>query len=77
MARSKRARAEIGEGVAALSPREQQVASLVAEGHTNKAIAAQLFLSEKTIEKHLARIFDKLGVSARAQVAAAIERERV
>jgi DNA-binding NarL/FixJ family response regulator len=51
------------------------VAELVAQGQTNKQIAAELFLSEKTIEKHLARTFAKLDVSKRAQVAAAIERE--
>jgi DNA-binding CsgD family transcriptional regulator len=76
VARPKRSSADMGEGVAALSPREVEVAGLVAEGRTNKQIAAELFLSEKTIEKHIARIFDKLDVSARAQVAAAIERER-
>ncbi len=77
VARPKRSRAAIGSGVASLSGREEEVANLVAEGHTNKRIAAELFLSEKTVEKHIARIFGKLGVSARAQVAAAVERERV
>ena len=62
--------------VAALSRREREVAELVAQGQTNKQIAGELFLSEKTIEKHLARTFAKLDVSKRAQVAAAIERER-
>jgi DNA-binding CsgD family transcriptional regulator len=75
-ARPKRKREEIGEGVAALSRREREVALLVAQGQTNKEIAAELFLSEKTIEKHLSRTFEKLAVSKRAQVAAAIERER-
>ena len=75
-ARPKRGRDQIGEGVAALSKREREVAELVAKGQTNKQIAAELFLSEKTIEKHLARTFEKLHVSKRAQVAAAIERER-
>lgn len=76
VARPKRGRAQMGSGVASLSGREEEVAGLVAEGRTNKQIAAELFLSEKTIEKHLARIFDKLEVTGRAQVAAAIERER-
>jgi len=75
-ARPQRGRAEIGEGIGALSRREREVAELVVLGQTNKQIAAELFLSEKTIEKHLSRTFEKLNVSKRAQVAAAIERER-
>lgn len=63
-----------GDGVAGLSEREREVAGLVAEGHTNREIAAELFLSEKTIESHMSRIFEKLGVSKRAQVATAVER---
>ena len=74
--RPKRATAKVGEGVASLSGREREVASLVADGHTNKEIAAELYLSEKTVESHLSRIFGKLEVSKRAQVAAAIQRER-
>jgi ATP/maltotriose-dependent transcriptional regulator MalT len=63
------------QGVAALSGREREIAELVGEGKTNKAIAAELFLSEKTIESHLSRVFSKLGVSSRAAVAGAIARE--
>jgi ATP/maltotriose-dependent transcriptional regulator MalT len=74
--RPKRRRDQIGEGVESLSGRERQVAELVATGHTNKEIAAELYLSEKTIESHMSRIFEKLGASKRAQVAAAIERQR-
>lgn len=51
------------------SRREQEVISLVAEGLTNRLIAEQLVLSERTIEGHLANIFGKLGVSSRSQVA--------
>jgi DNA-binding CsgD family transcriptional regulator len=69
-------RAAAAEGVEALSGREREVADLVAEGRTNKEIAAELFLSAKTIENHMSRIFAKLGVSKRTQVAAAIGRER-
>ena len=62
------------EGLAALSPREREIAELVAEGLTNREIGARLFLSEKTIETHLTRVFQKLGLRSRAQVAAAVAR---
>ena len=55
---------------ARLSPRETEVARLVAEGMTNREIAAKLFLSERTVDRHLEHIREKLGVSTRAQVAA-------
>jgi DNA-binding CsgD family transcriptional regulator len=74
--RPKRGREAIGDGVASLSAREREVAGLVAHGHTNKEIAAELYLSEKTVENHLSRIFGKLGASKRAQVATAMERDR-
>src|SRR5262245_20445143 len=53
-----------------LTPRELEVLRLVASGRTNKAIAAELFLSEKTIDRHLSNIFDKLDVSSRAAATA-------
>jgi ATP/maltotriose-dependent transcriptional regulator MalT len=49
-----------------LSEREVQVLRLVAAGKTNRAIAADLVLSEKTVARHVSNIFDKLGVSSRA-----------
>jgi DNA-binding NarL/FixJ family response regulator len=49
-----------------LTQRETAVLRLVADGKTNKAIAAELYLSEKTVEHHLSRIFAKLGVGSRA-----------
>jgi DNA-binding CsgD family transcriptional regulator len=59
-----------GSGVeSALSPRELEVATLVAAGKRNREVAAALFLSEKTVESHLARIYDKLGVRSRAALA--------
>ena len=45
-------------------------------GRTNKEIAAELFLSEKTVESHMSRLFGKLGVRSRAEVAEAVGRER-
>jgi non-specific serine/threonine protein kinase len=52
-----------------LSPREMEVASLVADGATNAQVAGSLFISERTVESHLASIFNKLGVDSRLQVA--------
>ncbi len=69
------ARAAGGEGLGALSGRERAVAALVAEGLTNREIGARLFLSEKTIETHLTRVFQKLGVRSRAQVAVRVARD--
>jgi ATP/maltotriose-dependent transcriptional regulator MalT len=53
-----------------LTGRESQVLRLVATGATNAAIAADLFLSEKTVARHVANIFLKLGVSSRAAATA-------
>jgi len=53
-----------------LTARELQVLRLVASGKTNKAIAAELFLSEKTVDRHVSNIFDKLEVSSRAAATA-------
>jgi ATP/maltotriose-dependent transcriptional regulator MalT len=53
-----------------LTPRETEVLRLVATGATNRAIAAALFLSEKTVARHVANIFLKLGVSSRAAATA-------
>jgi DNA-binding NarL/FixJ family response regulator len=53
-----------------LTRRELQVLRLVATGQTNKAIAAELVLSERTVERHLSNIFTKLDVSSRAAATA-------
>jgi DNA-binding NarL/FixJ family response regulator len=51
-----------------LTPREEQVVALVAEGLSNRDIARELNLSEHTIKKYLFRIFDKLGISSRVEL---------
>jgi DNA-binding CsgD family transcriptional regulator len=65
-------------GTGPLTAREMQVLRLVATGMTNRAVAAELFLSEKTVARHLSNIFTKLGVSSRAAATAyAYEHELV
>ncbi len=57
---------------AQLSRREGQIAQCVALGFTNRDIARSLEITEKTVEKHLTRIFAKLGLKSRAQLAIAV-----
>jgi DNA-binding CsgD family transcriptional regulator len=73
---ARRRRSAGGPGLASLSGREREIAELVARGRTNREIASELFLSEKTIESHLRKVFAKLGVSGRVAVAEAVGRER-
>ncbi|MGH9498138.1 MAG: LuxR C-terminal-related transcriptional regulator [Terriglobales bacterium] len=51
-----------------LTPREQQVVALVADGLSNRGVARELGLSEHTVKKYLFRIFDKIGVSTRVEL---------
>jgi DNA-binding CsgD family transcriptional regulator len=53
-----------------LSRREREVLTLVAAGRTNRAIAAELFISEKTVARHVSNIFTRLGLSSRAEATA-------
>jgi DNA-binding CsgD family transcriptional regulator/DNA polymerase III delta prime subunit len=52
-----------------LTPAERRVAALVAEGRTNREVAAALFLGERTVETHLSHVYAKLGVRSRAELA--------
>ena len=63
-------------GLGSLSPREREIAELVTDRMTNREIATELFLSEKTVESHLRNIFVKLAASSRVDVARIVERER-
>jgi len=68
-ATGERARKRTVDTLGELTPQETQVSRLVARGHTNKEIAAQLFISPSTVEYHLRKVFRKLGVKSRTQLA--------
>jgi non-specific serine/threonine protein kinase len=60
-----------------LTPRELEVAQLVATGTTNRQIADALVVSDKTVKRHLEHIFAKFGVSSRTAVTAVVLRSRL
>jgi len=62
---------------AVLTPRERQVARLIAEGLSNHQIASRLVTSQRTAESHVQNILRKLGFGSRAQVAAWVARQPV
>ena len=64
------------DGVSSLTKRELDVARLVGEGKSNPEIAAELFLSPKTVESHIRNMFRKLSVTSRVEVALAVSREQ-
>jgi DNA-binding NarL/FixJ family response regulator len=64
------ARPAPGSPPAPLTAREAEVVRLVARGRTNREVAAELFISDKTVARHLSNIFAKLGLSSRAAVTA-------
>jgi DNA-binding CsgD family transcriptional regulator len=66
--------ADDGSLIGSLTERELQIARPVVDRHTNAQIAAELYLSTKTVETHLRNLFHKLGVSSRVEVARTVER---
>jgi DNA-binding CsgD family transcriptional regulator len=68
-ATGERARRRTVDTLDQLTPQEAQVSGLAAQGHTNREIAAQLFISPSTVEYHLRKAFRKLGVKSRTQLA--------
>ncbi|MFD5245086.1 LuxR C-terminal-related transcriptional regulator [Amycolatopsis sp. NPDC058340] len=58
--------------VSRLTPREKEVAELVAKGHSNREIARCLYISEPTVKTHVSRILRKLGVGQRAEITALV-----
>jgi DNA-binding CsgD family transcriptional regulator len=61
------------ETVTPLTRREREIAHLVANGQTSREVAESCFLSVRTVENHLARIYDKLGVRGRNELAEALK----
>jgi DNA-binding CsgD family transcriptional regulator/tetratricopeptide (TPR) repeat protein len=73
--RHRRTRPGVGlSGIEALTARELEVARLIVDRRTNAEIAAELFLSPKTVETHVRNLFHKLNVSSRVEVARVVER---
>ncbi|MEV7322000.1 LuxR family transcriptional regulator [Streptomyces sp. NPDC093970] len=80
LAFERRARAELARiggrtpSAPELTATEERVARLAAQGRTNRVIADELFISPKTVEANLARVYQKLGISSRAELGAAMAR---
>jgi DNA-binding CsgD family transcriptional regulator len=68
LATGEKVRRRLNETRGQLTPQEEQIARLASDGHSNQEIGAQLFLSPRTIEWHLHKVFTKLGVDSRMQL---------
>jgi DNA-binding CsgD family transcriptional regulator len=69
VATGERIRRRTPETLAALTPHEWRIAALVTRGATNAEVAAQLYISPRTVEYHLSKVFRKVGVSSRTELA--------
>jgi two-component system, NarL family, response regulator DevR len=67
---------EVNDELSVLTPQEQKILLLVAEGKTNKEIAAEVFLSDKTVKNYVSSILSKLNLERRAQAAAFMAKRR-
>jgi len=77
-ARTELARVPVRRASAQLTPTEERIAVLAAAGLTNRVVAEQIFVSPKTVEANLARVYRKLGIRSRAELGRAMaEREHV
>jgi DNA-binding NarL/FixJ family response regulator len=74
LATGETARKRTGEPGSQLTAREAQVAELAREGLSNTEIGAQLFISTRTVDYHLHKVFNKLGINSRTQLHLALPR---
>ena len=76
LATGERARKRMADTRGELTAQETQIAQLAREGYSNPEIGAQLFISPRTVEYHLHKVFTKLAISSRTQLAGAISSEK-
>jgi DNA-binding NarL/FixJ family response regulator len=70
LARERRAKPRSDRAASPLSPRESEIVTLIAEAKSNRQIAEQLVLSERTVETHVRSVLAKLGFTTRTEIAA-------
>jgi DNA-binding NarL/FixJ family response regulator len=72
LATGERVRKRVAETHEELTPQEQQIARLARDGLTNREIGAQLFLSPRTVEWHLRKVYPRLGITSRRDLRTAL-----